>query len=607
MLTRAFLLMWYTNMMPRIEEAGHTIRQGFRETRLKRDNTPVTDADMASHKILTTNWFRTPIMSEENFQPIRGNGSVFTWVDPLDATQEYTEGLTDYVSIMACLTEYGHPKAGIVHFPFRNETWAVIGDEWLERPAMSFQPPEKVLISRSHPGDIRKTLAGFNLEAAGGSGYKAAEVLRGRALAYVHETKIKTWDICALDAITRASNGSFVEWTTGKPFIYNKAVHENGLFMSETMSREWFRMAAMVRSPIVQLLILGVIWFGIYMYPIGTLRTPKKEDASPFLGFAKCAAALIVTYVVWGVAQERIMSIEYGGQRFVYPAVLVFVNRLVASTFASYFVKPPTTSFFNMSVASLSNVVSSLCQYTALQYTIFPLVVVFKSLKMIPVLIVGRCFFKKRYKPIAYALAVALAVGVGLCMYATRPTIHTSHIYIFGVMLLLGYAVADAVTSQWQSYLFRTYKTPPLEMMYGVNTCSMIFTGVNVFLSGQLDATISWSIDHPEFLLHVACLCVPAVLGQWFIFKTIEHHGAASFSMIMTARQAISLTVSCLLFGHRFDWPAYLGFAIVIGTLAIKTRIKLESKEPYDKLPQTDPEAGYDSIDEYELESDHED
>lgn len=36
MLARTFLLMWYTNMMPRIEQVGHAIRQGFQETRRPR-------------------------------------------------------------------------------------------------------------------------------------------------------------------------------------------------------------------------------------------------------------------------------------------------------------------------------------------------------------------------------------------------------------------------------------------------------------------------------------------------------------------------------------------------------------------------------------------
>ena len=72
MLARAFLLMWYTNMMPRIEQAGHAIRQGFRETRLKRDNSPVTDADMKSHAVIDHTWelLSTPGLTQPQQQKL---------------------------------------------------------------------------------------------------------------------------------------------------------------------------------------------------------------------------------------------------------------------------------------------------------------------------------------------------------------------------------------------------------------------------------------------------------------------------------------------------------------------------------------------------------
>lgn len=604
MLSRTFLLTWYTAMISRIDQASFEIQRGFHSMREKSDRTAVTSADIASSNILTEGWTQTDIISEETYAPPKK--SLVTWVDPLDATKEYTEGLTEYISIMACLTQNGQPKAGILHFPFRNETWSVIDGEWLERPAMSFQPPESVVVSRSHAGDVEKILSGFKVIPAGGSGYKAAEVLKGNVLAYVHTTKIKTWDICALDAMLRAANGTFVEWSTGRPFNYTKDVHTNGLFASTTFTREWFRLAIGIRSPWMQLLIIMVVWFAIYLYPSNSHKSSTKSSPTRKISFLKCTTALLTCFIVWGIAQERIMSNKYGGQQFQYPAVLVFISRLIASSVAGYQVTQLSVPLFNFSIASMCNIVSSICQYTALQYTIFPLVAVFKSVKVIPTLIVGRILFKRKYSSYAYVIAIGISIGVGMCVMSQHKHANKESLMI-GVLLLLAYVFFDAMTSQWQSHLFRTYKVSSIEMMYGVNTCSVVFTGILVFLTGQLDASIHFAMEHPEFLLHVLALCLPAVIGQWFIFKTIEQHGAAAFAAVMTSRQAFSILVSSIIFQHPFDMLTISGVVIVICMLLWKSRVPFEVKYTYSKIPQKDPEAGYDSMDEYELESDHED
>lgn len=143
---------------------------------------------------------------------------ITAWIDPLDATQEYTERLFQYVTTMVCVAVKGRPVIGVIHSPFSKvTTWS-----WLDRavsedlqhlPANRKSPSTLSLtVSRSHAGDVKEfAKAAFGSETvvipAAGAGYKVLQVLHGNASAYIHTTAIKKWDICAGNAILDNLNG----------------------------------------------------------------------------------------------------------------------------------------------------------------------------------------------------------------------------------------------------------------------------------------------------------------------------------------------------------------------------------------------------------------
>lgn len=111
--------------------------------------------------------------------------SVNVWIDPLDATQEYTEKLFQYVTTMVCVSVNGEPVIGVVHFPFTNVThWAWVGNGKSNtlnmKPKMVENKQErlKFTVSRSHKGNaeeqIKKTFKNreFEIDVAAGAGKK---------------------------------------------------------------------------------------------------------------------------------------------------------------------------------------------------------------------------------------------------------------------------------------------------------------------------------------------------------------------------------------------------------------------------------------------------
>ena len=117
-------------MMAAIEKAEREVRADDRRDPLARGEA-VTAADLASHQILTALLGRPnhPVISEEGVAsgniPLLtpDNADLVFYVDPLDATREYTERLDQYVSLSACLAVCGEPIAAVTTFPFTRDTF----------------------------------------------------------------------------------------------------------------------------------------------------------------------------------------------------------------------------------------------------------------------------------------------------------------------------------------------------------------------------------------------------------------------------------------------------------------------------------------------------
>ena len=186
---------------------------------------------------------------------------------------------------------------------------------------------------------------------------------------------------------------------------------------------------------------------------------------------------LQISYLTWGVLQEKVMTTKYGegdhAKHFHNSEFLVFMNRVIAWFVAGAYILwhggKWNGPFYKFSFSSLSNICSSWCQYEALKYVSFPTQVLGKTCKMIPVMLMGKFVSKKTYQYYEYLVAVMISVGVSIFLLSSAGDKHTSAETTFsGFVLMIGYMMFDSFTSNWQAQLFKDYTVSSMQMMFNM-------------------------------------------------------------------------------------------------------------------------------------------
>lgn len=315
-----------------------------------------------------------------------------------------------------------------------------------------------------------------------------------------------------------------------------------------------------------------------------TADQQKEPTSWTAVRLAFCVVGLQGSYLTWGVLQERIMTREYDGEKFTNSQFLVFVNRVLALLVAGaviMFTKQPVhrAPMYKYSYCSMSNILSSWCQYEALKFVSFPMQVLAKASKVIPVMIMGKIISRKSYPWYEYATAVLISVGASLFLLAS--THHSKNkvteTTTAGLVILLGYMIFDSFTSNWQSELFKTYKMSPVQCMFGVNLFSCLFTMFSLFEQGEFFSSLVFILQHHELVFHVVFLSMCSAVGQLFIFYTVSAFGPIIFTIIMTTRQVISILLSCIIYGHTITNQASLGVIVVFIALFLRVYAKSRS------------------------------
>lgn len=203
-------------------------------------------------------------------------------------------------------------------------------------------------------------------------------------------------------------------------------------------------------------------------------RAQPNGNSTPFLETfhaVGCFVAISLSFVVYGVLQERMMTVGFGenGELFSWSLFIVFCNRLLTCiiSFGLLVIQrksiKPVAPVPAYAAVSFGNLVASTCQYDSLKYISFAMQTLAKCCKMLPVMLWGALIGRQRYSYKELMVAGAVMIGCasfifsGSVLSVTVPDLQSSRYYAIGAGLLLLYLTFDGFTS---TYAFPACEAP---------------------------------------------------------------------------------------------------------------------------------------------------
>lgn len=284
------------------------------------------------------------------------------------------------------------------------------------------------------------------------------------------------------------------------------------------------------------------------------------------------------------------MAMPYGNPPvyFTQSMILVLMNRVFGVVFAVTMVagrgeliknSAPAWKYF---LVSVSTVFASVCQYEALKYVSFPVQMLGKSFKMLPVMMWSIIVSRKTYPPLDWAVAFMVTAGITMFLASGptgSPVPSTGEHSFVGVLLLLVFLAFDGFTSTFQEKLFREHNMSKYNQMFYINLGACLISSLCVtLLGGGFTKALDFIIEHPGFVFDSSLLSTSAVASQWFIYSQVEEFGALVLAATMNVRQVCSILVSYASFGHVMTPLQAVGVFCAFTALSFKSVQSLKRK-----------------------------
>ncbi|KIJ04549.1 hypothetical protein PAXINDRAFT_164814 [Paxillus involutus ATCC 200175] len=235
--------------------------------------------------------------------------------------------------------------------------------------------------------------------------------------------------------------------------------------------------------------------------------------------------------------------------------------------------------------------------FAALSYITYPTMVLGKSCKLVPVMLMNVLLYRRKFAPHKYLVVALVTTGISVFMFfgnekpskaSSNGNAESQSSQLIGIAYLLINLILDGVVNSTQDEIFSKYKVSGQQMMFWINAfCTALSTALGTLplpyipvlhpssgAQSEFVSALAFIKSHPSIIGPLVQFSLTGALGQLFIFETLQHFGSLTLVTITLTRKMFTMILSVVVYNHKLTLGQWLGAAIVFAGISTEAFVK---------------------------------
>lgn len=280
--------------------------------------------------------------------------------------------------------------------------------------------------------------------------------------------------------------------------------------------------------------------------------------------------ALITSSTVFAALQERVLYVpgfRYTGWMAQLTS-LTYVFIAVLERLASRDCRrvAPIREYLKLSILVMGGMYLT---NWSLQFLSYPLRVVFKSTKVLPVMLMSVIFVNKRYKTSEY-LGVGM-LSLGMVLFTVGDAKGRASFDPRGLALICVGTMFEAIAATFEEKrFFHELACAVPEVQLYVNLLGFFWAAVADVFVGDMAPAFQHSLDHPEAVAYIVGAAVCGSVSQSVVLTLIKHYGATAAELLKSSRKIVTILVSFVIYGKPWTLQHLAGGFLFSMSVAVE-------------------------------------